>query len=390
MSAAAPLPAGSAAPRSRIVSIDALRGLVILLMLVDHAREFFFLHAQVSDPMDVADTEPALFFTRMTAHLCAPVFVALTGLAAYLYGEAKGGPRRASEFLFKRGLFLVVLEWTVINFGWWFDLTPVFYSLQVIWVIGLSMIALSALLHLPRAWLAGLGALIVLGHNLLDPITVAPGEWGYTVWTILHDRGFLDLPWGGTARTSYPLLPWIGVIALGYAIGPWFARDSDAAQRQRRLILAGLSALGLFILLRAINVYGEPLRWTAGETPTMTVMSFLNVTKYPPSAAFLLLTLGIGAWLLVLFERVPRVRLDWLLIFGAVPLFFYILHLYLLHLLNLAASLIWPKSAAGFVSVPNIGFVWLLAIAIAIPCWFACRWFGERKRASRAWWMRYL
>ena len=390
MSAAAHLPPGSAAPRSRIVSIDALRGLVILLMLVDHAREFFFLHAQVSDPMDVADTEPALFFTRMTAHLCAPIFVALTGLAAYLYGEAKGGPGRASEFLFKRGLFLVVLEWTVINFAWWFDLTPAFYSLQVIWVIGLSMIALSALLHLPRAWLAGLGALIVLGHNLLDPITVAPGEWGYTLWTILHDRGFLDLPWGGTARTSYPLLPWIGVIALGYAIGPWFARDSDAAQRQRRLVLAGLSALGLFILLRAINVYGEPLRWTAGETPIMTVMSFLNVTKYPPSAAFLLLTLGIGAWLLVLFERVPRVRLDWLLIFGTAPLFFYILHLYLLHLLNLAASLIWPKSSAGFVSVPNIGFVWLLAIAIAVPCWFACRWFGERKRASRAWWMRYL
>ena len=376
--------------QSRITAIDALRGLVILLMLVDHTREFFFLHAQVSDPMDVATTEPALFFTRLAAHLCAPVFVALTGLAAWLYGDAKGGPGHASAFLFKRGLFLVVLEWTVINFAWTFDPTPATVFLQVIWVIGLSMIALSVLLYLPRAALIAIGLAIVLGHNLLDPITVAREEWGYTAWTVLHDRNYLDLPWGGAARTSYPLLPWIGVIALGYAIGPWFAPGTDASGRRRKLLATGFGSLALFALLRTINLYGEPLRWMAGETPLATLMSVLNLTKYPPSADFLLLTLGAGALLLVAFERLPRRVTGGLVVFGSAPLFFYILHLYLLHLLNLLAGQIWAPAGAGLISVPDVASVWLLSAAVAIPCWFACRWFAKRKRASSAWWMRYL
>lgn len=381
----------TAAPNaSRIISIDALRGLVILLMLVDHTREFFFLHAQVSDPMNVATTQPALFFTRLAAHLCAPVFVALTGLAAWLYGNAKGGPGHASAFLFKRGLFLVALEWTVINFAWTFDLTPATVFLQVIWVIGLSMIALSVLLHLPRAVLVVLGLVIVLGHNLLDPVTIARGEWGYTAWTILHDRNYLDLPGGGAARTSYPLLPWIGVIALGYAIGPWFTPGADASDRRRKLLWTAFASLALFALLRTINLYGEPLRWVAGETPLASLMSFLNLTKYPPSADFLLLTLGVGAVLLAAFERLPRGATGWLVIFGAAPLFFYILHLYLLHLLNLLAGQVWAASGAGLVSVPDIASVWMLSAAVAIPCWFACRWFATRKRASTMWWMRYL
>lgn len=375
--------------RSRIVSIDALRGFVILLMLVDHAREFFFLHAQVSDPMDVATTDPALFFTRLAAHLCAPVFIALTGLAAYLYGNAKGGPSHASEFLLKRGLFLIALEWTVINFAWTFDLTPATVFLQVIWVIGLSMVALALLLHLPRRWLIAVGLAIVLGHNLLDPIAVAPGDWGYTAWTILHDRGYLDLPWGGRARTSYPLLPWIGVIALGYAIGPWFAAG-DSVDRTRRLVLLGALSIGIFGLLRAANIYGDPLAWTVQSTSIQTVMSFLNLTKYPPSADFLLLTLGVGAWILAVFERMPGQATRWLVIFGSAPLFFYMLHLYCLHILNRMAALVWPTSDSGLVSVPTIGAIWLLAATVAIPCWFACRWFARRKRASDRWWMRYL
>jgi len=387
---AAAFRAPAASQRSRIGSIDALRGLVILLMLVDHTREFFFLHAQVGDPMDVATTEPALFFTRLAAHLCAPVFVALTGLAAWLYGDAKGGPGHASAFLFKRGLFLVVLEWTVINFAWTFDLTPATVFLQVIWVIGLSMIALAVLLHLPRAVLVGLGLAIVLGHNLLDPVVVERGEWGYTAWTILHDRNYLVLPWGGAARTSYPLLPWIGVIALGYAIGPWFARGADVSGRRRTLFVTGLGMLALFVVLRTINVYGEPLRWAAGEASLATLMSFLNLTKYPPSADFLLLTIGAGALLLLALERAPRGVTGWLVVFGSAPLFFYILHLYLLHLLNLLAGQVWAPAGAGFVSVPNVASVWLLSAAVAVPCWFACRWFAKRKRVSNVWWMRYL
>ena len=375
---------------ARIGAIDALRGLVILLMLVDHAREYFYLHAQVSDPMNVAATEPALFFTRLTAHLCAPVFVALTGLSAFLYGEAKGGKAAASAFLFKRGIFLVALELTVVNFAWTFDLTPTRIFLQVIWVIGLSMIALAALLHLPRLWLIAIGAAIGLGHNLLDPVAFAPGDWGYVPWAVLHDRSIIELPWGGDARTSYPLLPWIGVIALGYAIGPWFVSEVAPPRRRARLVWTGAAMLALFVMLRSLNIYGDPLPWETGATPLRTIMGFLNLTKYPPSADFLLLTLGLGAFLLAWFYSLSPRAASWLTVFGSVPLFFYILHLYLLHLLNLAAGAIAGQSEGELFSLQNVGTVWLLAVLVAFPCWFACRWFGRIKRRSGRWWMRYL
>ena len=383
-----PLARSSAA--ARIGAIDALRGLVILLMLVDHAREYFYLHAQVSDPMNVAATEPALFFTRLTAHLCAPVFVALTGLSAFLYGEAKGGKAAASAFLLKRGIFLVALELTVVNFAWTFDFTPTRIFLQVIWVIGLSMIALAALLHLPRLWLIAIGAAIGLGHNLLDPVAFAPGDWGYVPWAVLHDRSIIELPWGGDARTSYPLLPWIGVIALGYAIGPWFVSEVAPPKRRARLVWTGAAMLALFVMLRSLNIYGDPLPWETGATPLRTIMGFLNLTKYPPSADFLLLTLGLGAFLLAWFDSLSPRAVAWLTVFGSVPLFFYILHLYLLHLLNLAAGAIAGQSEGELFSLPHVGTVWLLAVLVAFPCWFACRWFGRIKRRSGRWWMRYL
>jgi uncharacterized membrane protein len=375
------------AARIRIESIDALRGLVILLMLVDHAREFFFIHAQVSDPMDVTATSPALFFTRLTAHLCAPVFVALTGLSAWLYASKKGGAPAASAFLFKRGLFLIFLELTLVNFAWTFSLTPTTVFLQVIWVIGLSMIALAALVRLPRPLLIALGLIIVLGHNLLDPITVAEGAPGHAIWAVLHDRGYIDLPWGGQARTSYPLLPWIGVIALGYGIGPWFVAEGTV--RRRRLIALGVAMLALFALLRTINLYGDQ-PWAAQTDLLHTVMSVLNLTKYPPSADFLLATLGIGALLLAALEQAPRRLVGLLAIFGGAPLFFYLIHLYALHLLNLGALVaLGPNQGESF-SLPGVGWIWLLAVAVAVSGWFACRWFGEVKRQSTQWWMRYL
>lgn len=372
----------------RIVSIDALRGLVILLMLVDHSREFFFLHAQVADPMDLRTTAPALVATRLAAHLCAPVFVALTGLAAWLYAAPRGGQKAASAFLAKRGLFLVALEWTVVNFAWTFDVTPATVFLQVIWAIGLSMIALAALFHLPRAALVAVGLVILLGHNLLDPVSIAPGQPGHDLWAILHDRGFIDLPWGGRARTSYPVLPWIGVIALGYAIGPWFARDVAPAWRRRRLLTTGLAMLTSFVALRLVNGYGEPVPWQAGDDALVTALGFLNLTKYPPSADFLLLTLGLGAGLLAGLEALPRRPAAILAVFGGAPLFFYLLHLYLLHAGNRVVAAAIGKD--GLVSVPAVGWLWLIAAAVAVPCWFACRRFAAAKRASDAWWLRYL
>ncbi len=388
-------PTGAQTSRARIVSIDALRGFVMLLMLVDHTREFFYYHMQVSDPMALPATPPALFFTRLAAHLCASVFVLLTGLAASLYAESRtveggGGNAAASSFLLKRGLFLVALEWTIVNFAWTFDPTPATVFLQVIWVIGLSMIALAALVHLPRTAVLVLGLAITLGHNLLDPIAVTPDQPGYVAWTVLHDRGFIDLPFGAKARTSYPLLPWIGVIALGWSIGPWFARNVDRDVRRRRLLLAGAAAIALFAVLRAINGYGEPLPWQVGTTPLATVMSVLNLTKYPPSADFLLLTLGIGLVLLALFER-ASVRLNGVLVvFGSAPLFFYILHLYLLHGVNRLSGAVVGGASEGLVGVPNVASIWLVAAAVAVPCWFACRWFGRFKRTHTGWWWRYL
>ncbi|MGF7151048.1 putative membrane protein [Sphingomonas zeicaulis] len=385
---AAPHAVADTTASARIASIDGLRGLVMLLMLVDHTREFFFLHAQVSDPMDVAITPPALFFTRLAAHLCAPVFVALTGIAAWLYAQPRGGARAASAFLAKRGLFLIALELTVVSFAWTFDPTPERTFLQVIWAIGLSMLALAAVVHLPRAAVAAIGLVILFGHNLLDPIHVAAGEPGHALWAVLHDRGLISLPWGGEARTSYPLLPWIGVIALGYAAGPWFARGVDAARRGRALAITGAAALALFAVLRMINLYGEPLPWAPQPDMTGTAMSFLNLTKYPPSADFLMLTLGTGALLLAGLERVPQMPVRLLAVFGSAPLFFYILHLYVLHALNRLVGAMLGTD--GLVSVPTLGALWLLAGLVAVPCWFACRRFAAFKRASGAWWVRYL
>jgi len=373
---------------SRIRSIDALRGLVMLLMTVDHVREFFFIHAQVSDPMDVEKTEPALFFTRLAAHLCAPVFVALTGLSAWLYGQKQGGAPAASGFLFKRGLFLVALELTLVSFAWTFSLTPEVIYLQVIWAIGLSMIALAGLVRLPRPWLIAIGLAIVLSHNLLDPITIAPGQPGHALWAMLHDRGFIELPWGARARTSYPLLPWIGVAALGYAIGPWFTRTWR--ERRNRLVLAGVAMLILLTGLRAVNLYGEPLPWSVEATPVRTMMSVLNFTKYPPSADFLLLTLGVGALLLAGLEKASQRLVGTLAVLGGAPLFFYLIHLYGLHLLQLAARAALGPNQGETWALPGVGAIWLLAVLVAIPCWLACRWFGPVKRASPWPWMRYL
>jgi uncharacterized membrane protein len=315
------------------------------------------------------------------------VFVALTGLSAWLYASKKGGAPAASAFLFKRGLFLIFLELTLVNFAWTFSLTPTTVFLQVIWVIGLSMMALAALVHLPRPLLIALGLIIVLGHNLLDPITVAEGAPGHAIWAVLHDRGYIDLPWGGQARTSYPLLPWIGVIALGYGIGPWFVAEGTV--RRRRLIALGVAMLALFALLRTINLYGDQ-PWTAQTDLLHTAMSVLNLTKYPPSADFLLATLGIGALLLAALEQAPRRLVGLLAICGGAPLFFYLIHLYALHLLNLGASVAFGPNQGESFSLPGVGWIWLLAVAVAVPGWFACRWFGEVKRHSTQWWMKYL
>ncbi|MEE1923793.1 heparan-alpha-glucosaminide N-acetyltransferase domain-containing protein [Pseudomonas sp. 148P] len=381
----------SAPPSSRLHSIDALRGLVILFMLLDHVRETFYLHMQVSDPMDVAQTDPALFFSRTLAHLCAPVFILLTGLSAFLYGEKHEGRAAVSSFLFKRGLFLVVLEFTLVNFAWTFQLPPSVIYLQVIWAIGLSMLALAGLIWLPRALLVGLGVVLVAGHNLLDGLHFPLESALHVPWAVLHDRGWIEVSEGLRLRTSYPLLPWIGVIALGYGIGPWFARGSDAGQRRRRLLLTAGSLLGLFFVLRLLNGYGEK-PWISGDTALQTLMSFFNITKYPPSLLFLALTLGLGLLLLVRFERGNDGRVvRWLAVFGAAPMFFYLLHLYVLKLLYLLAVALWGANHGQYFGFDSVGAVWLVAVLLALGLYLPVRWFARLKARRRdIVWLKYL
>lgn len=379
-------------PSSRLQSIDALRGLVILFMLLDHVRETFFLHQQVMDPMVVADTSPAVFFSRLLAHVCAPVFVFLTGLSAFLYGSRQTDARTtASVFLLKRGLFLVLLEVTLVNFAWTFQWPPRVIYLQVIWAIGLSMLALAALLWLPRGVLAAVGLAVVTGHNLLDGWHFPAGHPLHVPWAILHDRGWLGEEGVLRLRTSYPVLPWIGVIALGYAAGPWFSPSQDAAARQRRLLAWALGLLGLFFAVRGLNLYGDK-PWTVGGTALETTMGFLNVTKYPPSLLFVALTLGSGLGLLWAFERVPAARwLRILVAFGAAPMFFYVLHLYVLKALYLGALAVWGPNRGTVFGFGAMWQIWLCTALLAVLLYRPVRAFGAFKaRRKDLAWLKYL
>jgi uncharacterized membrane protein len=370
----------------RILGIDALRGLVMIFMLADHVRETFLMHLQVSDPMDVASTPPALFVSRLVAHLCAPVFVFLTGLSAWLYASRQpGGAAAAVSFLAKRGAFLVVLELTVINFAWTATFPPKVIYLQVIWAIGLSMLALACLVRLPRRILIAVGLVIVAGHNLLDPLHFAPGHPLHALWAVLHDRGWLEIGDAVRLRTSYPVLPWIGIICLGYASGPWFAAGFPAPARQGRLLGWAAAALTGFVLLRALNGYGDR-PWSAGASGMETVMGFLNVTKYPPSLLFAMLTLGIGLLLLVWLERRMCVLGAKLAVLGAAPMFFYILHLYVLQLLARGLE------AAGFAArMEAVWQVWVLTVVLSAVLYPAVRAFAAFKGRRRDLvWLKYL
>ena len=381
--------------RQRINSIDMMRGLVMLIMLLDHVRERFFLHMQVSDPMDLSTINWALFVSRFAAHFCAPVFVFLTGVSAWLYANrGHGKPRSAREFLVKRGLFLIALEVLVINFSWMGNYHTLW--LQVIWVIGLSMLALAALIKLPRLWMGLLGLLIVFGHNLLSPIHFTPDEWGYSLWTILHDRGYLIAEGELKLKISYPALPWIGVILLGYVAGPVFGRGGDSWLRQQKLILLGLGCIVLFGLLRGFNLYGETLPWQFGDTLGQTLMSVFNLTKYPPSLSFLLVTLGGMFYGLVVFERyfaTGRV-LGWmgqrLAVFGSVPMFFYILHLYVLLLLYSLAKWVFGANHGELFGVAHMGWVWLISLVLIPLLYYPVRWFSRYKGQSQQAWLKYL
>jgi uncharacterized membrane protein len=314
------------------------------------------------------------------------MFVFLTGLSAWLYAHPPGGARPATGFLVKRGLLLVALELVAVNFAWTGSLAPSVLYLQVIWAIGLAMLALALLHRLPLAVLAALGLAIVGGHNALAGLSFAPGSLAAGALTVLEQRGFLvEAPL--RVKVSYPVLAWIGVILLGYACGPLYARVMAPAVRRRRLIAGGSACLALLALLRGFKLYGEALPWSVQEDALRTAMSFLNFTKYPPSLDFLLLTLGCGVLALAWLERVEGVFARWCAVFGGAPLFYYLLHLYaLLALQRVTAALLGVARA----DVDHVWQVWAIAAALALALYWPTRRFGRYKRESGKGWVKYF
>ena len=389
--------------RTRIDSVDLLRGLVMVIMMLDHTRDFVHAEGLRFDPTDLTRTYPILFLTRWITHFCAPTFVFLAGTGAY-FQELRGKPKSdLSRFLVTRGLWLVALELTFLRVAIFFtvDYAVFLAFLQVIWVIGVSMIVLAALIHLPlKAVLYGALGVIAL-HNLLDGVQVT-GAWS-GLWKILHQPGLVS-PFGTpgpTALVLYPLIPWIAVMAAGYAFGSIYRLD----ERQRRQILFRLGAaltIG-FVVLRAINVYGDPAPWSPQKTTALTILSFLNVSKYPPSLLFLLMTLGPGMILLALVDnKRPGPIGKFLIVFGRVPMFFYLLQWVTAHTLAIVAGRLAGKPTAylftnlpfappaapgsGF-SLPMVYVLWALGVALLFPL---CLWYSRLKARRHDWWLSYL
>jgi len=372
----------------RIQSIDILRGLVMLLMLVDHVREHFFYHVPVSDPLNIDIIEPSLFLTRLSAHFCAPIFVFLAGLSAYLYSQKNNNKESVTIFLLKRGIFIILLEITLVNFLWFGTYKTIY--LQVMWAIGISMISLAFLSKLPRVWIGILGFLIVFGHNLLSPIHFETNEFGYGIWTILHDRGFLISDGLIPVKVSYPVLPWIGVILLGYFSGRLFSGEISREKRIQYLNAIGLSCLIILMIIRSFNIYGETLDWQVQESFFKTEMSFFNFTKYPPSLDFLLFTIGIGLLILSFFEKVNNKYFEILKTFGSSPMFFYLFHLLILLIIYKMCILIFGLNQGDYFGVDSVWQLWLIALILTIALYYPTKLFSEYKRKSTSKFVKYF
>jgi uncharacterized membrane protein len=388
----------------RLDSIDMVRGLVIVIMAIDHVRDFFNFGGE-PDPMANPDIGIAVFFTRWITHFCAPVFVFLAGTSAGLMTSRKT-QAALGAFLFKRGVWLIVIEWFVVATAWSF--APwgieqldgrVGVVMQVIWAIGASMVVLAGAQFLGARACLIIGGAILIGHNLLDPMWPATSgifDLGHPWWVALHAQ--IAIASGPFFFVMvYPLLPWTGVMLLGYGTAPLF--QEPAQRRNARLLAGGMAATAAFVALRAAGVYGEPNPWQVHDSAIGTLIDFLNVTKYPPSLLFLLMTLGPAAILCAFADRVSDAFKRPLMVFGRAPFAFYVAHLYLIHTLAVAFGLIQGFDASGFLTysfffpqgyglgLPGTYAVWLLVVAMLYPL---CKWVTVVKGRRQDWWLSYL
>jgi uncharacterized membrane protein len=388
---------------SRIQSIDILRGLVMVIMALDHVRDYFHLGAWLYNPTDLETTTPVLFFTRFVTHFCAPVFIFLTGTSASLFGQNKS-KKSLSKFLFTRGLWLIFVEIVIMNFLWWFDPAFGHIGLQVIWAIGLCMIFLAALIHLPFKLLILISLTIIFGHNLLDGFTVKGYELTSILWYIFHQVGHLPIGSDHMVGFYYPVLPWIGVMALGYCFGFLYHKGFAQALRKKYLIGLGLTTISLFLVIRLINSYGDMVPWSLQKDSIFTLMSFINVSKYPPSLLYVLITIGPTFLVLYFLEDIQSGITDFLLVFGRVPFFYYLLHIFFIHtaaLLTLIVLgddwtlMIMDKKAFTTNQMADYGYslwvvylVWIMIVALLYP--FCKKYMTYKLRNKEKWWLSYL
>jgi uncharacterized membrane protein len=381
----------------RLDSIDLLRGLVMVIMALDHARHYFTIVR--FSPVNLDETTVAHFFTRWLTHVCAPAFVFLAGTGAFLFRSRGKTKAELSWFLLSRGLWLIVLELTVMRMGWQFSFDYSYAVGQTIWAIGWSMVVLSGLVFLPITLTTVFGIAMIVAHNAFDgvkPKMLGDFDW---LWKILHNGGRVQILDNYTLSAMYPLIPWIGVMAAGYGFGLILKRK----ERERRRILwwlgGGLTAA--FVFLRWLNIYGDPKPWVSHENVLFTIVSFLNCDKYPPSLLFLLMTLGPAIALLPLLERLHGPIARFFIVFGRVPLFFYVLHIFLIHALAVLAAYVTiggPGSLVGSVKPLELpegyGFglpvVYLVWIAVSVALYPACRWYADVKRRSKSTLLSYL
>ena len=385
--------------KPRIQSIDLLKGLVMVIMALDHVRDYFHYSAYIFDPTDPDQSTLPIFFTRFITHFCAPTFCFLAGTSAFIVGKRKS-KSELSSFLLKRGLWLVFIEMTIVNFAWFFDIYFRSPALLVIWSLGISMIVLAAVIHLPRKFILGFSLLLILGHNLFDTLHYE----GNVFWSILHEFGIFQLTAGVEFIVAYPLIPWIAVMALGYYFGAFYDQSFGEEKRRKLFNTIGIIAISAFVILRFSNLYGDPVPYKDYETTAKDVISFFNPSKYPPSLLYLLMTLGTALLFLANAEKLKGKVVDFFSTFGRVPFFYYILHLYLIHLLALLfaelsgfgwQSMILADWMTEVPALKGFGFplwvvyaVWILVILLLYPL---CKKFDNYKQNHKEkWWLSYL
>ena len=387
--------------KKRISSVDFLRGAVMIIMALDHTRDFFHYDAQLSNPLNLNTTTPVLFFTRWITHFCAPVFVFLSGTSAYLQ-SARKSKKELSIFLITRGLWLILAEITIVNLIFSFDISFSTIALEVIWAIGISMVILGLVIWLPFEIILTLGLLIVLGHNALDFYErkqITPFSAGYN---LIHRVGFHQF-WGNhLLLILYPFLPWTGLMMLGYCLGK-VLRNNNAVYRKRFLVIAGLSTIALFIVLRFINIYGDPFRWSEQPTGFRTFLSFINTSKYPPSLFFISMTIGPALLLLAWWDTIQNAFTRIVSVYGRVPFFYFVVHFFILHLFTTITFFLRGHTYAEgmadqvftkFVK-PGEGFtlttVYMIWIAVVIALYPLCKWYDNYKtKHKEKKWLSYL